>query len=407
MSKIDGVKNCKGLWSNYVDEWNVQVTFHVFILVWGQNFVRKFVEFSLPAQLMPGNLPTLGQDSNVVYHIYTDRRSGHALEAAIAILRGVVDVEIHYLEDLSDNNGRLVLMVAAPLKSPEYKYFLQKHCVRDCAKYASEGEDALILLDSNFVIADGGLGRLAASWKNGIRAIMVSVLRTNEAAFTNIWQQNHKSIASDKLFETARQYFHPLQKSYFVGSDAPTSYPIQVCWPVAGDQIYTRSFLPHPLMVPVRPAIGKYQSTMDYDLALRVCEDSEISICENSDEILICKFSEISHQAASSPGPALTPENLALFILTSTHHRHRQFSSVGIQFRGASGCGNWKEVESHAKKFIDRAYEEVDRIIALGAKLDARFFMYIKSYLGPIEDYMSPEIEPAELRNLMRQEILR
>ena len=299
------------------------------MLVWGQSYVWKYVELALPSQLMPGNIPALAEANRVVYHIYTDRTSVQQLKARITILCELVEVEIHYLEDLSFG-GQPILEAAASLKSPEYKYFLLKYCGRDCAKQASEGEDALILLDSNFVIADGGLGQLAVLWQNGMRAVMVSVLRNSEAAFIDMWGAGQEPLTPGELFDTARKNFHPLQKSYFIGADEPTSYPIQICWPVDGGQIYTRSFLPHPLMIPVRPAIGMYQSTMDYDLALRVCDDSEISICTNSDEILICKFSEISHQSSARPGPKITPENLALFILTSTHHRHRQFSDVGI-----------------------------------------------------------------------------
>ncbi len=73
---------------------------------------------------------------------------------------------------------------------------------------------------------------------------------------------------------------------------------------------------------------------------------------------------------------------------------------MGNRFRGSAGGGNWENAAAQADELFEKAYAEVDRIISLGAQLDARFLMYIKSYLGPIEDYMSPEMEPAELRNL-------
>ncbi len=374
------------------------MTFHIFTLVWGEPFVRKYVELALPFQLMPGNLPALAADQDVVYHLYTDRESRPAFEPEIGDLEKVVRVEIHLVEEMTDG-ARPLVEAAARLKAPEYKYFIQKYCVRDCAKRAAE-EDALVLLDSNFVIADGGLGRLAALRRGGARAVMVNVLRNTEAAFADKWWNSRGRIGPRDLFDHAREHFHPLHHSYFIDSAMPTSYPIQVCWPVGGGQVYGRSFLPHPLMIPVRPAIQAYQSTMDYDLTLRVCDDEEIAVIEDSDDILVCKFSEPGHQASFEPGPPVTPENLALFILTSTHNRHRRFAAVGNRFRGSAGGGNWENAAAQADELFEKAYAEVDRIISLGAQLDARFLMYIKSYLGPIEDYMSPEMEPAELRNL-------
>ncbi len=374
------------------------MNFHVFTLVWGTPFVRKYVELALPFQMMPGNLPALAQDHRVIYHLYTDRDSRPAFDPEINALEEIVEVQFHELEELTDGTRHL-LEAAAALKAPEYKYFIQKFCVRDCAKRAAD-EDALVLLDSNFVVADGGLGRLAGFWDQGVRGVMVNVLRNTEAAFVDKWWLNSASVGPRDLFDHARDHFHPLHDSYFIDSSAPTSYPIQVCWPVDGGQVYGRSFLPHPLMIPVRPAIQAYQSTMDYDLTLRVCDDDEITVISDSDEILVCKFSDPGHQSAFEPGQPLTPENLALFILTSTHNRHRRFAAVGNRFRGSHDSGNWDQIEPQAENFIEMAYQEVDRIISLGPQLDARFLMYIKSYLGPIEDYMSPEMEPAELRNL-------
>ncbi|MEK9677394.1 MAG: hypothetical protein VW169_03285 [Rhodospirillaceae bacterium] len=374
------------------------MTFHIFTLVWGAPFVRKYVELTLHFQLMPGNLPALAQDDRIIYHLYTDRESRAAFEPEIKTLEEIVEVQFHSLEEMTDG-PRPLLEAAAALKAPEYKYFIQKFCVRDCAKRAAE-EDALELVDSNFIVADGGLGRLAALWDRGARGVMVNVLRNTEAAFADKWWNGQGPIGPRELFDHARQHFHPLHHSYFIDSAAPTSYPIQVCWPVDGGQVYGRSFLPHPLMIPARPAIQAYQSTMDYDLTLRVCEDEEITVVSDSDEILVCKFSELGHQATFEPGPPITPENLALFILTSTHNRHKRFAAVGNRFRGNTGGGNWDETTAQADDLIEKAYAEVDRIISLGPQLDARFLMYIKSYLGPIEDYMSPEMEPAELRNL-------
>lgn len=376
------------------------MTFHVFILVWGDSFVRKFVEFSLPFHLMPGNIPALSGDHDVVYHIFTDRDSLPAFEPEVRKIEITAELRIHLLDEMIE--GELPLMqAAAHLKSPEFKYHIQKSCIRETARQAMDDKDsALILLDSNFVLADGGMAALADKWAAGYRAVMVNVLRITEDAVSNKWWQRQESAGPRELFDASRRHLHHIHESYFVGSDNFTSYPSQVCWSVEADGIYARSFIPHPLMVAVRPAIMAYQSTADYDLVLRACLDEEIYLCPESDEILVCKYSADTHQAAREPGPPPTPENLALFILTSTHHRHRQFADTANRFRGYDDGGNWAAAEDQARHLIESSYAEVDKIIAHSAKLEANFLMYIKSYLGPIEDYMSPEMEPAELHRI-------
>ena len=377
------------------------LNFHIFNLVWHEKFVQNFIEISLPFQLMPGNLPKLSEHANLHYHIYTTRSSKNFF-GPMFDLEKFTTLHFHYLEDLIIE-GKPLLDVAKALSSPNYKYFIQKVCIRDMHINYTTKDDAIILLDSNLIIADGGLGSLDAIWRNGTRAVMVNVLRITEAAFTKKWHINTVSVNSGQLYDKTYPHLHPLQYSYFADGPATTTYPIQICWQLNSEAIYARSFLPHPLMLPANDAIQKFQSTPDYDLALRSCKDDEITVCSNSGDILICKFSDQNHGTLNNNSMKITPENLALFILTSTHNRHRNLVSIGNKFEGSRQNNDWTKVEGLAENLIERAYQWVDQIISIAPKLDARFLMYIKSYLGPIEDYMSPELEPLEFKNLIEE----
>ena len=377
-----------------------QINFHIFNLVWDKKFVQNFIEISLPFQLMPENLPKLTKYANLHYHIYTTRNSKKFF-GPMSRLEKLVTLHFHYLEDLI-TEGKPLLDLAKGLRSPNYKYFIQKICIRDMHINYTRKNEAIILLDSNFVIADGGLGSLGAMWRNGTRAVMVNVLRITEAAFTKKWYINNVSVSSGQLYDKTHPHLHPLQYSYFADKPTTTTYPIQLCWHLNNEAIYARSFLPHPLMLPVKDALQTFQSTPDYDLALRLCKDDEITVCSNSKDLLICKFSDQNHGILNNNMIKMTPENLALFILTSTHNRHRNLVSIGNKFEGSKQNNDWTKVENLAEDLIGRAYQCVDQIIEMAPKLDARFLMHIKSYLGPIEDYMSPELEPLEFKNLIK-----
>jgi len=42
----------------------------------------------------------------------------------------------------------------------------------------------------------------------------------------------------------------------------------------------------------------------------------------------------------------------------------------------------------------------VERALATPGSLEARLLMHAKSFTGPIEDYMSPQLEPAALQHM-------
>ena len=136
---------------------------------------------------------------------------------------------------------------------------------------------------------------------------------------------------------------------------------------------------------------------MDYDFALRGCNDDDIAIISDSDEILICKFSDDIQAKASDVGPPPSPTNLALFAIACTHHRHRVFAETPMKFHTAEIDDRWLSVEAAATHFITDVYTEVESILARSGQLDAKFLMHIKSYTGPIENFTSPQLEPAAL----------
>jgi hypothetical protein len=49
---------------------------------------------------------------------------------------------------------------------------------------------------------------------------------------------------------------------------------------------------------------------------------------------------------------------------------------------------------------VDATYNFIDVIASRSAGLDASALLYIKSFFGPIEDYMSPQLEPGALEAL-------
>ena len=96
----------------------------------------------------------------------------------------------------------------------------------------------------------------------------------------------------------------------------------------------------------------------------------------------MCKYSADDHAGDRGAGPPPTPENIALFCLTSTNHRHRHFAAQALRFHAADIDETWQPAEHQAAALIDDTYGAIDQITASSGKLDARFMMYLKSLLS-------------------------
>ena len=203
------------------------MTWHIFVLVWGEAFVRRFAELSVPFQAMAGNLPALSAGGPIVYHAYTDAASADAVAQALAPLGPWCELDVRQFDDSS----------ARGLPDPDYKYEVQRACLRDLVSRTTGG-DPIVLLDSNFVLADGTLAALAERRRQGFCAATVSLLRVETEAFaTGIAPLLGPSaaIGARNLVRQAMAAMHPMTRAFFVDADAFTPYPSRLSWRIGDD----------------------------------------------------------------------------------------------------------------------------------------------------------------------------
>jgi hypothetical protein len=340
---------------------------------------------------MPGNVPALAANDKVVFHVYSDAASRTALEIALGRLAPYCAIDIRHFDDAA----------ARRFSGAQYRYELQRWCLRDLARSVDDG--SMILLDSNFLPSDGTLANLAVQRSKGYRAACVTFIRTAtrplEAALSPLLAMG-SPLDGRALLGAALASLHHITESFFVDAVPFTPYPSQIAWRAGTGGFITRNFLPHPLMIPVSDALQRSQSTMDYDLALRLASDEEIYVARDSDDMLLVKFSDEEHHAARDEAPSPTADQIGLFLLTCTNRRHRLFADVPAVFHGGARDARFEAAIADSQGLIDGAYGWIDQIAAQAGRLDARMLMYLKSHLGPIEDFMSPQLEPQALGRL-------
>ena len=363
----------------------------VYVPVWGQAYVEKFLTYSLASQLSPGNLPAISRETELVYHVYTDRASEAHFYPAIERLRTLVDVKFRFYEDMPFRGGTLAEAIAAS-GSASVKHNVQRLTSRDLLIAAVKaGSAAVVLLDSDFIFADGAWPTLIAAHRDGARAVCAMFLRlAQEAAEPRLAGRLDSGIAPRALVALGLEALHPLARAMFVDAEPFTAYPSQLNWWVGTHGFVTHCFFPHPLLVVPQGGVN-YSGTMDYEYALRaVGDDAAIHLVRSSDELLVCKMTPAAYNADVTGAAPPNIADLGRFVVSNTNIRHRLFMRQPIRFVAGGSENDWVDVEQHAARFVEAIYKAAELVVA-GARTDARTMVFLKSFLGPIEDFLAPQ----------------
>ena len=369
--------------------------YDIFVTLWGKKFVDKYLTFSLASQMAPGNLPALAEVADIHYHIYTYRESEAHFHPGISALLDLAKVHFHCYQDIAYRDGYLSDYITH--SDPEtIKHNIQGVTAQHMlGRMAEETDAAAILLDSDFIVSDGTFAHLHELRCKGKRAVSTMLLRlTDEGAGPILKNDLESHLDSRRLVELVMKHMHPAARSFFIDAEEFTTYPHQLFWRAEDHGLVAHCLFPHPLMVMPDKGATNYLSTMDYDYALRaVGDDRAIHLCRSSDEMLVCKMSPESYLSDGSFGSAPTFEQMAYFVLNNSNLRHSLFMQQPIRFIAGGDEDYWAKLENYSSRFIEAVYKSIELMIAEAPNDDPKSLVYLKSFLGPIQDFMSPQVQ--------------
>ena len=374
---------------------HIYLRYEIYVTVWGKDYVRKFVEFALASQLAPRNIPALSSVATVTYRIYTDRASLRYFQPEIKKLEGLAIVEFILFEDLAYKKISLADAIKR-FDQSIVKHMVQRETSRHHINLVKGTNDtAIMLLDSDFIFSDGSFAHIHKQRIMGRKAYAAMFLRLTEESAIPIL----KKCLPNPL--PARQLVRPLPRSMFIDAKEPSIYPTQINWKVGDKGFVTNCFFPHPLMFEFRPEILNYFSTMDYEVLLRaVTSDEDIYFCQSSDDLMFCKMSPQSYFRNSGIGAAFTMDVMAKFVISNTNIRHKIFMSNPIRYVACEDEIAFKVAEKEAKRFVEAVYKSAELRLAKLLPSDTKMMVYAKSFLGPIENFISPQIQ-SQLKDII------
>ncbi len=340
---------------------------HFVTVVWGDDYIDRYLNVALCSQLATGNLPAWSDVEGVSYKVYTTTVSAARLNASptFATLREVLGVEVLVNDDLERQGG---------------KYAAMNACHHHAVSRIDASEGAMVVLSPDTVWADGSLAALRHVVESGKRVVMTLALRTRlESFLPALLRDDHGndgaalSVDARDLVRLTIDHLHDYNRSMFWDGDDYNRTPSHVLWPVCKSGILAHNYHLHPLFIhPKRRGVTMAQ-TIDTDYFTRACPDlDDYHIVTDSDELLATEFSASddatlnSHigpdgsaklRAAQSdprcpPGADLKAAAVAVFGQAFATPMHRAFLREPIRLHAEAIDERWIDVESRARDVV-------------------------------------------------------
>jgi hypothetical protein len=260
---------------------------HFVVPVWGESYVRTFLDYCLPAQLSPDNIPSLGKDGGDQYIIYTTPADQAVIEASESCraLQRFMPVTFEHI-DLTLFDGE--------------KYQCKSECYRKALQQAIASNAAVIALNADVLFANGFLRSVKNLLTQGKRVIEVPGPRGLRDPIAKALDAEFRgadgisiSIEPIELAKLWLKNLHPqLQMHYVEGVEGETFHPSHLYWLVGQEGAIIRGFHLYPIVIYPGNRSVNFSGTIDDDLVANLgVTEQEKYLAQDSRELFCCELS--------------------------------------------------------------------------------------------------------------------
>jgi hypothetical protein len=337
---------------------------HIIIPVWGDAYTRCLLDVGLPAIMAPGNLPALGRQGHLC-HIITTSADRRTIEAAPVFgpLSAHIDIRFDEIDDDPAVSGD--------------RHAWQSYCNRVGIKVADQRGAAMVFLNPDVVVADGGLKALATRLAQGKRAIQVLGVRLVKEAVVPLLVDGYRSddatrltISPRELIALAMPNLHPLTLTHSYERPDLDIAPSLLFWAAASEGLVARCFHLHPMLVHPRVRNAPFSTTIDDDYLRAACPDSaDEYVVVDSDEFCACELSGLDRPGTGQPRPASVDAYVAGWASAVARPQH--FENVArriVLHAGRVDEAVWRRACADSDEAINRI---LNRVLDLKLGVDA------------------------------------
>jgi hypothetical protein len=302
------------------------------VVVWGREFIHKFLHYALPTFLAPGNIPRIVDRRKCEFLIVTSFVDKRIIEqdSIFKMLTDFISVEF------------VVLDFEGMKQLPHLKMSLGHRVACD---YAVIRDAYCVFLGPDYLLSDGTLAYLDQRAAAGARAVLLPGFRLIEEEVREVITRKYVNTETFSMAINPRDmvnlifsHVHPEMKSYMVDSDSFSYCPNYVVWPLRShDSLFVHAFHLHPLLLDLSGAddlSALDRDTIDGDFVGRVIDDwDDIEIIRDSDQALVVSLTPRQEGPSVVGGNLPDPANVGSWAYSAVMTPlHRYYFTKSIVF---------------------------------------------------------------------------
>lgn len=324
--------------------------------VWGQRYIKQFLNISLPTLLAPGNLPALAAALPCEFVFLTSSEDAEILREhpACRYLRSFCDVDVQVIDDLITGDNYSTTITLAYARGVK-------------AAGPAMVDTCFFFLISDYLVADGSLANVLARVQAGASGVMAGnfqvVEEDAEKSFLSRFDGGSAEIALPPrdLMKWSLAYLHPMTAGNTVNFPlCHSTHSNRLFWRVDENTLLGRFYLMH--MICIRPEGTDFVvgSSCDYSFIPEMCPSGNVHVMADSDEYLVVEMQPREHENGFlRVGPKDAP-SLAGSLGDWTTSRHRENVRSNLVFHAAEIPACLGDVIREADAFIAK----IDRRLA-------------------------------------------
>ena len=304
----------------------------VLLAVWGEKFIKDFLQLSLPSLLAPGNMPALAQAHPTRFVILTAAKdvpvftSNHLFQK----LQNVCEVEFEPMEDL------IVFGNHSTTLTLSFDRAIRKTGERMLQTY-------FVLLNSDYIMADGSMEGLSRYIQKGYSAICAGNFQTVEMEIkpfllskinpeTGIMQ-----IKPRELVQQGLQHLHPVTIASLFEQKLTHNYRANRFFARLNNQTMAgKFFLLHVLCIKPETMDYRVGSSFDYSFVPEMCPSGNIGVINDSDDYLVIEAQSIFHELRLVSWGGYEQAKLTRGLAEWTTKQHRDNANYPIFFHAGN-----------------------------------------------------------------------
>jgi hypothetical protein len=322
--------------------------------VCGAPYVDRWLRYSLPTLLAPGNLPALAKDHRLKLLLFCTQEDMPRLLAS-PLLRAARDVMGVRPIPLARDMAELVVKVQG------HKFTLMNVCHNHGVDLAANEDHGLICGLGDAIYTDGSFAEVARQIAAGKRAVVTQGLDVRQDQLDALLEEykverdDVRLILPPRVFaRIAARSLHPVTQSMVWGAERFTYHPSVMYWPLDGHGVLVRGFHLYPVFLyPDRKA--QISTTIDGDfLADALSNLDTCAFVHDSDRFFFAGVSDHTKDEFIPPGPhRADPAEVARWMPANTKPFQREvYVQQKFWLHDGTDRAAWRQVEDESDRVV-------------------------------------------------------